>query len=317
MQVRVLKEGDPGVDDDLIFIESNPETANKESLYNLPGCMVLRMTRDRFIQQHGWKKDVISVIKDANQAGYGDRSSSTCIGVASYFGKRATFQAGNSPVEGPGVAKLNQYFRTTNQIHTEYMVIANKLFNVISTIANSIRYKLDPFMTKLYMETNCESFNRMKTCTFGNDSYAAFGCEIHIDEADRFHESEVNELLLKLDTNYSQCHPGTDIHKERYEYAKKFIERFGCGRSSLIQYQTIFQSPINNAASAKDKFDIHQFFVMHGLHRVVKIVDGVSILFYPYAFLHGSSLPLIVFHDDTVQVKNTLNVHNVAISFTS
>ena len=318
MQIRAYKDGEYTMSyeyDSIPDPENN--TAHKESLYNLPGCMLMRLTRDRFIQQSRWSQEVISIVRDANQAGYGDRSSSTCVGVGSYFGKRATFQAGNNPVEGPGVAKLNQYFRITNQIHTEFMVIVNKLFNVISTIANNIRYKLDPFMTKLYKQEFCENFNRMKTCTFGNDTYAAFACEIHIDEADQMAESSANEIQQNLETNYAKCPQDNILHKERFDYANKFFQRYGYGRSSIIQYQRLHQSPPTQPKHDKDRFSLQQYFVMHGFQSVVKIVDGVSILFYPYTFLHGSSVALFCFNDDTVQVENTLKVQNVAISYTS
>ena len=64
MQIRAYKDGEYNNNSEYDnFDDPQNNTAHKESLYSLPGCMLMRLTRDRFIQQSRWNQEIISLYR--------------------------------------------------------------------------------------------------------------------------------------------------------------------------------------------------------------------------------------------------------------
>ena len=255
------------------------------------------------------KLDYMNIVR-----GYGNRTVAKRIGIASYFGRRATQQSNPNPVEGPGMADKCQYYRADNQLYHEYMMIVNKMLNHLSNIAWKIRMRMDPFMSRL-LNTNdkIESFNRLKTITFGKyKNTKSFACEIHTDTTDLLSKRSINQIKDKLEkaNSESQFEKGFQ-QKERYSYGNSFIKKFSLGQSTVLMYQLI-KTKMHSESSI-----FQQFFILETLKFAFQIFHGSSALLYPFAFPHGTTLALEVFPDGTVSAKNDDDNHMTAISFTS
>lgn len=265
--------------------------------YALPGCMIAKWSRDKSLQKRKVSEFHVDVFWKANRNGYGSRSTSSSLGVASYFGQRGSNQSTNSPIECPGNQNLSQYFRKDNNRHPEYMIISNIILNGMSKVAGQIRNSLDPTFSKIVCQDDDENYNRMKSVTFGYpNSTLSFCNSMHTDQGDKFVKQDSTSILEMI--NSSGCFNQNEIN-----YAKKFISMWGAGKPTTVLYQHIGKS------------HLQQIFIHNGVNCASRITDLSSLVFYPFTHPHCSSVALSVGDDGRVRIKNTGNEHIFAFCY--
>ena len=159
-----------------------------------------------------------------------------------YFGQQGTNMSSASVVEGPGNASRSQYFRLTNQHHPEYMVVANKILNLVSNTAIRVRKVTDPLINMVHQPldaTNGEYYSQMKSTTFGKrNGVMAFACSMHTDRSDLFDDKERSEFLSKLLMNASM---DAAMYQKyiRYFYFWTFCKVHGIGKPTTVMYHEI------------------------------------------------------------------------------
>lgn len=233
---------------------------------------------------------VVDIFRKANKNGYGDRTVSTSLGVASYFGKRGSAQSTKNPVEGPGHAYESQYYRIDNNKHPEYMVAANKILSRMSTVAGKIRKKLDPVMTAVHYTETVEKFNRMKSATFGKKNKTmSFGCAPHADRTDCGTKKEQAAFMADFIESSEKSTGGYD-YDARFHYALSFMNTYGIGKSTCVMYQ-ILRNP-KTTWEYRRYGRVQQLFVNIGLFTASRITDLSSFIFLRLRFSIVPASPL-------------------------